>query len=30
MIKICLRFIGVLNEAHAKCKNCGKEEWEHN
>lgn len=25
----CLEFIGILNEAHAKCKVCGKEEWQH-
>lgn len=28
--KVCISFIGVLNEAHYKCDNCGKEEWKHN
>lgn len=25
----CSLFIGTLNEAHAKCERCGKEEWQH-
>ena len=25
----CSYFVGVLNEPHAKCKKCGKAEWEH-
>jgi hypothetical protein len=25
----CLVFIGELNEPHAKCENCGEEEWQH-
>ena len=25
----CGLFIGTLNEAHAKCERCGKEEWQH-
>lgn len=25
----CTRFVGVLNEPHAKCEQCGKEEWCH-
>lgn len=26
---ICPFYIGALNDPHAKCKVCGKEEWEH-
>ena len=25
----CIFFEGTLNEPHAKCKRCGKEEWQH-
>ena len=25
----CLCYTGILNEPHAKCEKCGKEEWEH-
>jgi len=28
-IKICVVFVGTLNEPHEKCKECGKEEWQH-
>jgi hypothetical protein len=26
---MCFSFVGTLNEAHAKCERCGKEEWQH-
>ena len=26
---MCLSFVGILNEAHAKCERCGREEWQH-
>jgi hypothetical protein len=25
----CSLYTGTLNEAHAKCERCGKEEWQH-
>lgn len=25
----CCFFVGVLNEPHAKCRECGREEWQH-
>lgn len=25
----CICYVGTLNEPHAKCEVCGKEEWQH-
>lgn len=26
---VCCFFVGVLNEPHTKCRQCGREEWQH-